>query len=483
MNRLTAQAAECVKTGPPGRFVKNWAYLLSASIVSQLLGMIATIRIARVISPAGFGHFSLVQTTAGIGLVVVGLGMRNTIIRDSARYSERAGVLFAAGLWIRIFFGIFIGAGIVLYAALSPKILPTSLSGYTVLLLFGLIVWDTTESISFGSQRMEYSSGISALGSILWALWIWSLPRSTLTVASVSFSFAMLQILKAGAFTSQLKRIAPTAGPWDLSSARGEFRRLIVDSFPFYWLALLTMFQIQIPILLLAERSDPTQVGLYNVGFRLLNPLQLLMATGLSALYPYLSKAKVHDPARYMKTIELAIKITIFVGSGLAMVISFIRVEVVKILFGSPYLKSADAMVFQCWYTVLYAMLCLLGTSLAASDKQRWLANLSTANTIVVLPLIWIGAAHGATGLAAGLAGSAVINLVYVWIVFQKSLPGRLDPRLAVQSFGILACAGVGSRIIPITCPVIIRVAMAGIILIGIGIVVLKGWQKVEKTT
>jgi len=328
---------------------------------------------------------------------------------------------------------------------------------------------------------MEYASGINALGSVLWVLWVWSAPRSVLTVASVSLSFAGLQILKAGAFTAQLGRIAPSAGAWDLSSAQGEFRHLIVDSLPFYWLALLTMVQIQMPILVLAERSNSAQVGLYNVGFRLLNPLQLLMATGLSALYPYLSRAKVHDSARYMRTIELAIKMTIFVGSGFALVISLIRVEVVELLFGNAYTDSATAMAFQCWYTVLYAILCLLGTSLAASDKQRWLAQLATANTLVALPLIWIGTAHGATGLAAGLTVAMAIDLVYVWIVFQKSLPGRLNPGLVVRYFTILGCAAISSRLIPINSPLMVRAAMAGIVLIGTGMVVLKGWKQAKK--
>ena len=50
----------------------------------------------------------------------------------------------------------------------------------------------------FGLQAMEYSSRILALGSVIWVLWIWCAPASILTVALVSLSSGLLQLLKAG---------------------------------------------------------------------------------------------------------------------------------------------------------------------------------------------------------------------------------------------------------------------------------------------
>ncbi len=449
MTEATTRMAALEGRGSSRKLVKNWAYLLTSSAFGQFLGMIALIRVARVLSPTGLGHFNLVQTTAGIGLILAGLGMRNTIIRDSARSPERAGALFASGLWVRASFGVLVAAGIVVYAKLSPDALPASLSGFAILLLFGQILWDTSESISYGRQRMEFPSAINALGSVLWVVWIWGAPAPLLTVASVSLSFAALQVLKALALTSRIGPRAPRGGSLSSAGAWGAAQRLVLDSLPFYWLALMTMVQNLLPILVLAERSNSAQVGLYNAGFRLLHPLQLIMGTGLSALYPYLSRARAHDPARYMRTITIAFKMIVIAGSGFALAISLVRFEVVELLFGSAYSGSADAMAFQCWYSVLFGILCLLGTSLAACDKQRWLALLTTAYTLVALPLIWIGTAHGATGLAAGLLAGAAINLVYHWIVFQKSLPNRMDPGVVGRSFILLAGAIGASWLIP----------------------------------
>jgi len=335
------------------------------------------------------------------------------------------------------------------------------LSGFAILLLFGQILWDTIESLSYGSQRMEYPSAINAIGSIFWVLWIWGAPETWLTVASVSCSFAGLQVLKAMALTSRFGKIAPLAEARSAGAATDESRRLVVDSLPFYWLALMTMVQNQLPILVLAERSNSTQVGLFNAGFRLLNPLQLLMGTGLSALYPYLSRARAHDTVRYMRTVELAFRMIAVVGGGAALAISLVRFEIVELLFGSAYAPSADAMAFQCWFTVLFAVLSLLGTSLAACDKQRWLALLTTAYTIVALPLVWIGTARGATGLAAAMVAGAAINLVYHWIVFQKSLPGRIAPGVVLRSFALLGGAMASSWLFSRAFIAPVRILMA----------------------
>lgn len=464
-----------------GRFAKNWAYLLTSSVFSQTLGMVAMIRVARELAPAGYGYYNLVQTTAGIGLVLAGFGMRNVIIRDCSRNPEKARTLYSTGLLVRSLFGFIVALGIMIYTRLSPDALPILLSGFTIVLLFGQIVWDTTESISFGLQRMEFSSWINTLGSVVWVLWVWCAPASILTITAVSLSFVLLQLVKAGTFSWQIRRIIPSTYILGKGSLPKNARHLVIDSLPFYWLALMTMAQNQFPVLILAERSKLEQVGLFNVGFRLLIPLQLLIMTGLSVLYPYLSKAKFRNTAEYMQAIEKALKMTVVFGSCGAFLLSLFRKEVVAILFGAKYAGSSDAMAYQCWYTVLYAILCIIGISLAASDKQRWLAALTTAYTLVALPIIWFGAAYGATGLAAGMIIGASINLTYHWYFFQKSLPSKFQTKGVIRFLIILISAALCSWLIPTNDFMPLKVIIAFIILSGMMIIILKNWKQVGK--
>jgi O-antigen/teichoic acid export membrane protein len=242
----------------------------------------------------------------------------------------------------------------------------------------------------------------------------------------------------------------------------------------------MTMVQNQLPILMLAERSSFEQVGLFNISFRLLIPLQLLVNTGLSVLYPYLSQLKIQNAAKYMRATENALKMIVVVGSSFALLISLFRIEVVKILFGAKYVGASDAVALQCWYTVFYAVLCLIGTSLAATDKQHWLAALTTFYTIVALPIIWLGTAHGATGLAAGMAIGGFINLTYHWYYFRKSLPGKLQSRSIVHLFIILGGAVLGSWIFPEDNSIALKAIIASAVIVFGGIALLKTWEQLR---
>jgi len=478
MNEAATQAVPHTGISTSRRFIKNWAYLFTSSVFCQALGMISIIRVARVLAPAGYGYFNIVQTTAGIGLIIAGLGMRNVIIRDCARNPENTKALYTASLFVRFLFSTVVGIGIILYALLSPHVLPISLSRFAILLLIGQMMWDTTESISFGLQQMQFSSRTNTIGSAIWLLWVWCVPASVLTVAAVSFSFALLQISKAVLLGWQVKRVLPPAYPLARATLKKNALSLITASLPFYWMMLLETVSHGLPVLILAQRSNPEQVGLFNVGFRLLNPLRFLFLTSTSVLYPYLSNAKAKNPAQFLRVIEIALKATLVIGSACAFLVFLLRVEVVSLLFGEKYSGSSDAMAYQGWFIVLLAIQYLFGTSFLAGDRQRLWAVLTTIYTIIILPIVWFGAGHGATGLAAGMAVGVAITLIFIWPFFKKSLPSGFHSRNVIHSSIVLGIAILCSWLIPGNISLVIRIPIACTILFILAIFLLKEWKK-----
>jgi O-antigen/teichoic acid export membrane protein len=102
-----------------GRFARNWSLLVVSSMAGQALGMLATIRIARTLAPAGYGQYNLVQTVAGIGTVVALLGFRNVLVRETARHPERSADLFFVSAFIRTGMLLLSVLGIVVYSGLN----------------------------------------------------------------------------------------------------------------------------------------------------------------------------------------------------------------------------------------------------------------------------------------------------------------------------------------------------------------------------
>lgn len=444
-------------------FARNWSILTIAGILSQFLGMIATIRIARVLSPDGYGEYNIIQTFAAIGAVIGGLGLRNVLTRNVARAANKSMKLLITGGLLRAGSFLFSILLLYLYIIIIPGTLHISLMSIVFLILFSSLYWDLLESIAFGNKIMIMSGAINIAGSLIWVIFIWSMPNSLLTVVTVGFSFALLQLAKTISYFVMYSRKLPT-GDEEIHTLR-----LIKDSFPFYWLDILTAISNQIPILFLAGNSSKAEVGFYNIGFRLLNPLQIFLYSALTSIYPSLAQKAVSDPKRYLQITQYFFLGISLVGTMIALIISILRMDIVVLLFGLSYTHSADAMAYQCWYTVLYAMFCMIGISLAASDKQNWLAILSTAYSTIALPFLWIGSQYGAVGLAIGILIAACVNMVYHWIIFQRTSIKNISLMISLLIFVFPLIGFLLSFTFPQNLSIISKISLIIVILILFG--------------
>lgn len=443
-------------------FLKNWALLVVSNIFGQVLGLLSTIRIARVLNPDGFGQFNLMQTMASLGVVVAGLGIRNVIIRECARDHEHSFNLFFCSSIFRLISSVLTGAGILFYSRIGNSGLTYDFVWMAISLMAGMLIWDSIESVAYGYEQMEYSAAINLLGSILWVIVAWVVPVLWLTVFNVSLAFMVLQVGKAIVYWGVSVKSGIFRGRLDFRQIGNYSRQIIGDSMPFYWLALMTAVTTQLPIFFLAERSAKAEVALYNIGFRLINPLQMIILTSLTALYPVLSRyGGGRDNTRFMSANQKAINGIVIMGTLGALIISLLRNEVVFILFGSAYQLTADALAYQCWYIVLYSILCMIGTSLGANDKQGLLAKLSTAYSLISLPILWLGSGYGATGLSVAILLGCAVNMSYHWYFFQKSLPIPIRYQDTLQSLGLLIGGFVFAWFVPTIWPLMARVALS----------------------
>jgi O-antigen/teichoic acid export membrane protein len=285
----------------------------------------------------------------------------------------------------------------------------------------------------------------------------------------VSVLFAALQAAKGLAYALTIQRVWPLGirRHTAITKLYRAGRSVLAQGLPFYWLAILTAATTQLPLLFLAERSGQTEVGLYNAGFRIVFPLQLLLEAALTSLYPGLAQAATADPERFQSTVRRALVGLTLLGVAGATTVSLMRGELVRVLFGGAFRSAANAIAMQCWCVMLYCILSLVGTSLAASDRQKQLAMLSTAYVLVATPVLWLGAGFGASGLAAASLVAAAVNMTYHWVVFEKSLPYRLPVSFLLR---LLLTMGLGvafASSIPQEWPPVLRLSLALLVFVG----------------
>ena len=435
------------------KFLRNWSYLVLSNIFGQILGMLATIRVARALSPDGYGSYNVILTISALGVIVLGLGLRNVVIRECARFPEKSRSLFLASILLRAVLLPVVCLGVFLYARSSSLALTFDLTSVCIGVLIAGSAWELIESVAFGHERMGHSASVNLIGAALWSVMVWGMPEAWITVFSISFLYMALQAAKALAFAFVARGYLFMNGGLPAIAWNKECLTVTRQSMPFYWLALLTAATSSLPILFLAELSSQTEVGYYNLGYKLVNPMQMFIVTALVALYPGLSKDSMREPERFSRIVrESLIGITIL-GAGAGLCVSFLRNEIVAILFGAAYAPAADAMAFQVWGSVFAAIYWLIGTTLAAGDRQNLLALLSTGYACLSLPLVYWGSKNGATGLAVATVGGALVNMPYHWIAFQKALPRRVEGRSSLFLLALLSLSMAASVILPPVTP------------------------------
>jgi O-antigen/teichoic acid export membrane protein len=439
--------------------------------------MLANVRIARILAPDGYGQYNLVIAVASIGSVLTSLGLRNVVIRECARHPEKSASLLFFSMVNRATVMVLVSIGIIIYSQYNDSGFTISLGAITVGLLIGQVGWDLLETIAFGHERMHFSALINFIGSLIWVLLAWIVPQHWLTAFTVGFAFALLQIGKAIVYSIISKKAGYFSGNFNFFIWKECGLSLISQSIPFYWLSILTASVGLLPVIFLSNMGGTTEVGFYNVSNRLINPMQLLILTAFSALYPGLSKiANNGDGNQFLRTIKQGFISIIIIGTTAAILVSLLRREIVFLLFGSSYLPAADVLAYQCWYSALFYIYNLIGLVLASRDKQNLLGILSTCNAIIAMPILWWGASQNAVMLSVAGIIQLVLNLPYHWVVFQRIMPRPLPGIVVFQGISIMTGGMILAALISPDFPLLIRAMIILVILAGLSFILPRKW-------
>ncbi len=435
-------------------FAKNWSLLTLSKLFCQAIGMLATVRVARLLSPEGYGYFNLMQSTASLGVVLAGLGIRQVIIRKSARYPEQCQSILSSSIILLAISGFIVGICIVTYCSILTHTVSFTLSGISFGLVLGLLLWDLVESIAFGNERMESSAYINIIGSLIWTLLVWVAPLNFFSINNLCFTFVFLQCTKSLIYYYFLKK----ADFFRKTQVKTSLLKLVYESLPFYWLAVLSIATIQLPLIILAKRSNILEVGFYSAAEKVISPFQMIMYAGVLALYPSLSKIAFKNNKLYMTKVKHFIVLSVFFNSIIGMSISIFRGEITPFLFGIQYTQTADTLFILAWYPSLMNTFALISCILSSLNKQFLLAKLATLYAIISLPLIWYGAKFGSYGLATSLLLSSLINMTYHWIIMERKLPQYFDISYKFGIILIIFISVILSYAIPTTMPIIFKV-------------------------
>jgi O-antigen/teichoic acid export membrane protein len=443
------------------RVVKNFSVLTATNIFVQILSILSSIRLARLLHPQGYGLFNLLLVQAGIFSIIAAYGLKLVIIRYVARNKSDSRHVFHVSNKIRLVTTIFAILCLLAYNFFNRQIS----HAYLFLFLISLYIifqsfWDSIESVAFGNEQMQASGYINGIFTVIWIIAVYTIPTESFNIVVIFVTFIFIQVIKTFSYFIWLnKKILINSDPVNINS-EANYKFFIQQSNFYFILAIFTALQNQVPILLLSHNSTIDQVGIFNLGYRILSPLQMVLSMALTALFPSLSRLSFTDKELFAVRIRSLMNIMVAIGVWGCICFTLFSREVVLFLYGKAFLGSAKVILIQCWFTLLFGIFCTIGTVLNSFDKQRLLATLSIVYGILALPFFYFGARYGAIGLAWAFVIAAFVNMTYHWVIFRNLLSPYITLEYSFILFSIIVSTTFISLLLPFQYSMLIKLVV-----------------------
>ncbi|MGA2622476.1 MAG: oligosaccharide flippase family protein [Bacteroidota bacterium] len=447
-------------------FLRNWAALTSSNFAVQALTVLSSIRITRALSPAGYGEYNIIFVHVGFLVIIAAFGMRQVVVRFVSRTPLSSRNVLRNVLVLRIATTAVSIAGLLCYY----QFFEPSQKNYFFLafvLIVSNIVFDSIEIVVTGLEHMTIPAKLNFYYTLFWVIIVYVLPTNFITVFNLVFISVALQVIKTAVFYYMVLNARILKYNDDFDNDRKFKKRMIGESIPYFWIALLTASTNQLPMLFLFKQSGASEVGYYNLAFKILNPLQLVLANAFTALFPRVSALAVRDEERFYQIMKLSYIFLLVLGISSAFVVTLFRQEAILILYGKAFLESANVIAIQTWFFVLFSFVWLTGVFFGALDRQNLLSVITTIRTVVQLPILWYAARFGASTFSLAYVVCAAFDVFLHWFTFQRILKKPLPVKLLLAIIGSLAAGMFLTMTIPPSLNLLIRIAILLVIMAG----------------
>lgn len=405
--------------------------------------------LARKLQPEGYGEYGVVVSMSSILMTLSAFGIQQVAIRRIAQQQGNSWLQYKVSIVARLIGYFLVAVLFITYCSFTDY---TTVPILIIILLnvLMLTLWDGIQNVAFGMQRMEYTGYINVGGTALLFLIYIVLPNEWLTVFSALTALVIVAFVKNICYYRRCVAEKLFTYSQNRKIACSDIINLTKESFPFYMLAVLTLFSTQWPVIFLAEHSGTTEVAYYNTANKIIAPASLMLSTLMSAFFPNLAKEYITDKKRFVNKVNSMFRFLIVSGLFCAISLALFRDELVLFIFGAEYQSTGNVLLSQCWYLVFHAIFALMGNVLAAARKEKILAILALLYALVNTVIFWNASYYGAQILSYGLIIGCIINLSYHYYLFNKNITGFIAPRYMLIIMGIiLLCIGVSFALLP----------------------------------
>ncbi len=372
------------------RALRNIVSLMVSRPLSKLVAFFVSVWLVRYLGKS----LGILDTALGFVALfgyISDFGTQHFVIREISRDRSIAESYLSSFLSLQLVFGVVL-FGLIVLIANSFGHYSTLVKQAIYLAGIGLVV----TSLSAPFKAIFYAHEAIHIAAILTV--VLALAGAVLTAAgilarvSVLF-FAGIPIVTGVGLVALshiicrkrfvLPRLGKDVGLW---------WRMVKMSLPYALLLGATIIYRKIDIQMLYAMKGRIAVSYYSAVARLINPLTMQVQAIIAAMLPVLSRKFVTSGEQFRFAAEKTLKYVAALGIPMAVGASLLSREIVLLLYGAEFAKSAAALQILSWSLAIGSITLVLTYSAVASGKVLMMAGLNAAaalaNVLINLVLI-----------------------------------------------------------------------------------------------
>jgi O-antigen/teichoic acid export membrane protein len=402
------------------RVLRNSAALITTRIITKIATTGLTIVVARRLGDVNFGVFSTIFAFTALFSIIEEFGLTVPMIRKLAKREEDPGIVLGRIIYMKIPLGI-----------IAFLLLLSSAWIYNFPIILGLIFG---MSMFFEIQAITVTRSFEGLEQMKYVAYLTIIERTFLcftgiTVLLLGFGIAVLGIvyllsniilLTVGLILFQKKH-----SKVHLQSSKSEIKFLSREALPFILASLFSVLYNRMDIYFLTSFRSLSEVGLYNAAYRIIDAQMFIPVSIVSAVFPSLARYFSTSFKDFCHLHSRAFYFLLFLGICLTIATHFLSAEIISVLYGEQYFRSAGILEILSIILIFYFVNFLLGNALIAAGKEMF----STASLIIGAALnmllnYYFIIPYGVNGIASAKVISEISVFIFqmvVLVLFTKT--------------------------------------------------------------
>lgn len=389
-----------------------------------MLSFISSLVIARLLSPAEIGIYSISVAFIGVTQILRDFGATNYIIQSQSITRDILRSAFGSMLLLA-----WLLAGVLWMSAsaisafyseprlqellhiLSLNLLLTPMGAVTIALLRRNMRFGTIGLIDVTSTAVQ---------SIVSCFLAWR------GLGATSLAWGAL----SGLITTILLSLAHRQPEQSWLPGISHLREILGFGSYATSASLLGHLNISAADLLLGRLADSQAVGLFSRGISLARLLTTILMRGVNPVIgPLFAKLRRGEGDAELTFRNAAVQLTVLTWPALAFTAAFSE-QIIHILFGSQWIASAPLVPFICVSTAIGIPFTMVSQVLLGSGKPRFWLKIEAMNLPIKLAAVFFAAPFGLTSVAASFSIVALCGATYQLHILKKHMGFRSIPLL-----------------------------------------------------